>query len=584
MKLRFILYILLGSAVFFIMAGCSEKENAKRKPQPSDTLYTEEKAMAVYANDLEQALQIIDSAKQVGHLTAQRADLLRATVYSRTLNTPCYDSAIVISERLLATETAKTDPTFRQNLLELLAYSSRQVEDYEMQLVYSTQLADAYSQQDDRVEALRTEAEVGAVLYRLGKTDEGLNKMDNVIRTLNPIRKFNELDANIIALKRKIGVVRDYPQIITEAQQMLSRLDDYEQHPDEFKDGSAREPEDDARPGYIAFYRAQAWAYLATAYAHIGESKKAREYLAMMEHSDYGQTLSGKKMMAPTLLILGDYHKMEAIYQELETVFVGRGDTLTLDYAQLLLDRAKAAEAQGHLAESTALWEKHALTLQKAEERLLRSKANLYAARYHEQEQKMAIDRQQAQLAHKNIINTSLTIGIVALLALLLYGVHLLLVFKRKNDVLAREISSAIMYRDKYQAVAIPSEPVSEPEPEPDNLANLTDEQLFDYISKVVMRDKLFLDPNFNRQKLTEALSLSKERVGAAFSKGSPYKSVTDYINDCRLPYAAKMLSERPDLSISEVAEASGFARPATFTTNFKKKFALTPAQYRERL
>lgn len=119
MKLRFILYILLCGVVFFIMAGCSEKENAKRKPQPSDTLYTEERAMAVYANDLEQALQIIDSARQVGHLTAQRADLLRATVYSRTLNTPCYDSAIVISERLLATEAAKTDPTFRQNLLEL---------------------------------------------------------------------------------------------------------------------------------------------------------------------------------------------------------------------------------------------------------------------------------------------------------------------------------------------------------------------------------------------------------------------------------------------------------------------------------
>lgn len=540
--------------------------------------------MDVYATDLQQALQIIDSAKIVGNVTVAQAELLRATAYSRTLDSPCYDSAIVISERLLGSETAKNDPSFRQNLLEVLSYSSRQLEDYEMQLVYTTQLAEAYDQQDERVEALRTEAEVGAVLYRLGKTDEGMTKLDNVIRTLTPVRKFNELDASIIAMKRKMGVTRDYREIATQAQQMLDRLEDYEQHPADFEDGSLREPTIQARPNYIAFYRAQAWVFLAAAYAHLDMPQKAHEYLTLAEQSDYGQTLSGKKMIAPTLLYLGDYSKMEAIYQELEAVFEERGDTLTLDYAQLLLDRAKAAESQGRLAESTALWEKHALTLQKAEERLLRSKANLYAARYHEQEQQRAIDRQQAELERKNIITVALAAGVVVLLIALFYGIRMLLVFKRKNDVLAREIASAVMYRDKYQEATTLSEPAEEPMAEPENIADLTDEQLFQYISQVVTRKKLFLDPTFNRQKLTEVLSLSKERVGAAFSKGSPYKSITDYINDCRLPYAVKLLSERPDLSITDVAKASGFARAATFTDNFKKKFTLTPAQYRERL
>ena len=95
------------------------------------------------------------------------------------------------------------------------------------------------------------------------------------------------------------------------------------------------------------------------------------------------------------------------------------------------------------------------------------------------------------------------------------------------------------------------------------------------------MRDELFLDPTLNRQKLTERFSLPKERVGAAFAQGSPFKSVTEFINDCRLPYAAKLLTERPDLSIAEVAETSGFARAATFIDNFKKRFTLTPSQYR---
>lgn len=257
--------------------------------------------MADYANDPEQALQILDSAKAVGNLSAERAELLRATVYSRTLNTPCHDSAIVISERLLDSKPAKISPSFRQEILELLVYSTRQMEDYELLLVYSTQLSDSYRQQDDRVEALRTEAEVGAVLYRLGKTDEGLSKMDSVIRELSSVRRFNELDASIIAMKRKIGVIRDYTEIAVEAQHILDRLADYEQHPSDYHDDSPREPSEESRSGYIDFYRSQAWAYLAAAYAHLGQSQTARQYLALAEESTFGKTLAGKKMLAPTL-------------------------------------------------------------------------------------------------------------------------------------------------------------------------------------------------------------------------------------------------------------------------------------------
>ncbi|MBQ8128062.1 MAG: hypothetical protein IJ176_06665 [Prevotella sp.] len=55
------------------------------------------------------------------------------------------------------------------------------------------------------------------------------------------MRRFNELDAAIIAMKRKIGVVRDYPLIVQEAQRMLCCLDDYEQHPADFHDGARDE-------------------------------------------------------------------------------------------------------------------------------------------------------------------------------------------------------------------------------------------------------------------------------------------------------------------------------------------------------
>ena len=145
---------------------------------------------------------------------------------------------------------------------------------------------------------------------------------------------------------------------------------------------------------------------------------------------------------------------------------------------------------------------------------------------------------------------------------------------------MAREIADAIKLSEKVR-VKSDKFATATVKPDPVNLDNLNNEELFQYIREVVMRDELFLDPTLNRQKLTERFSLPKERIGAAFAQGSPFKSVTEFINDCRLPYAAKLMTERPDLSIAEVAEASGFSRTATFIDNFKKRFALTPNQYR---
>ena len=558
------------------MAGCTGNGGSKHVPQASDTLYTEKAAMDVYAKEPERALDIIDSALIVGNVKDDKASFLRAKVYSCAYEATRQDTAIVIGERLLNGKTAQDDVTFRQSVLEVLVYSARQLEDYELQLSYSTKLADAYRQQGDKVEALRTEAEIGAVLVRLGKTDEGLAKLDSVINRLTPVRKFNELDASIIAMKRKIGVIRDYPQIETTAQCIINRLDDFEQHPADFHDGSEREPADENRPGYIAFYRSQAWSYLAAAYAHLGEKGKAREYVALSEKSDLGQTLTGRKMIAPTLCLLGEYNKMEAIYQELETVFMERGDTLTLDYAQLLLDRAKAAEAQGRMKESTTLWQKHAEVLQKSEERLLRSKANLYAARYHAQEQQREIERKDAEAKHN-----ALFAWFVAVIALLLacFAVYYYLRHReesRKNRILAQQITEAMDYKDKYLALLQTDQPTLETTPN-----TMEPRDLFVHISQTIVKEQLFLDPAFDRQAAIDRFHQSKERIGAAFAQGSGYASITDFINECRLEYAVTLLRDQLSLPITQVAQASGFSDANYFGRKFKARFGLSPTDYR---
>ena len=144
----------------------------------------------------------------------------------------------------------------------------------------------------------------------------------------------------------------------------------------------------------------------------------------------------------------------------------------------------------------------------------------------------------------------------------------------RKNRALAQQITEALAYKDKYDAE-------QEPQPQPENPATLSDADLFQFLRDAILRDRLYLDPQLDRQALVDRFGLSKERIGAAFAKGSSYKSLIDFLSDCRLPHAAKLLADRPDLSIADVARESGFPSADTFSRNFRQKYALTPSQFR---
>ena len=250
-----------------------------------------QQAMAVYDYDPVQALQIVDSAVIVGNLPDWWADFYRARIYGGTqvpklidsllhgVKGAAGDTARVIAERLLCHDSIKASLARQQDVLEVLAHTARQQDDTLGWLQRSRELVEVCHGQGAETEALRNEAEVGAALCFLGKETEGMARIDSVIALLD-VKKFNELDAMLIVLKRKVCVLADrghYAEMLPPARQMLERLSDYEQHPDRYHDGSYREPKDSTeRQDYIEFYRSKAQKYIAAAYAAIGESGSPR--------------------------------------------------------------------------------------------------------------------------------------------------------------------------------------------------------------------------------------------------------------------------------------------------------------------
>ena len=117
--------------------GNDAQQNNASGTQPGDTVYTQQAAMAVFGYDPVRALQIVDSAVIVGNLSAVRADVERARIYSMTqmrarmdsllggVGGASLDTARSIGERLLAHDSRKNDELRHKNKCLIREIESR---------------------------------------------------------------------------------------------------------------------------------------------------------------------------------------------------------------------------------------------------------------------------------------------------------------------------------------------------------------------------------------------------------------------------------------------------------------------------
>lgn len=511
-EMRRAIYLII--IIVSVLSGCTGGVDTKVETREGDSFYIRQEAMNIYAYQPVRALQIIDSAVNVGSLSQWRADMCRARIYSSTLMYAPVDSLLggqedmrldtaqAIGERLLSHDSVRANLKRQQDVLEILAYTDRMQNDTIGWMRRSRELVGVCRQigPEAETDALRSEAEIGAALCAMGQYEQGMAKLDSAMVLLSEKGTFDKLDAMIIALKRKIVILgshNQYAETLPLCRQIIERLDDYEAHPDDYHDGSHREPKnDERRDDYIRFYRNQAQNYITAAYSSLGE------------HGD-----------------------MLTAFRQIE-------------------NSVREATVREHLA------------------------------RYNALQQQMEAERQQAKASRASLM--ALAIGILALLAIVFAVVVILKnrAINRKNGVLVQQIAEAMNYKELYMEEKQAHEP--EPEATDIDLSTLNEEQLFRHINEVIVHEKLFLNPKFERQTIMDRFDLSKERVGAMFSKGSDYNNVSNYIQQLRLEYAAKLLVEHPEMNIVQIASESGFSSHKYFSERFRLHFSMTPSEFRK--
>ena len=592
-------------AALLTLVGCGDGKPVRQLPHLGDTPYQQDTILVTYATNPERALTLLDSALLLGNISEYRAQCIRARIYSKSLVEQRQDSAILICKELLGHDSVRNDAAEQENILDLLITTSRAKPDYEQYIHWATQKAELCQQQGQETERWRSEADIGLVMTHLGQVDEGLAKLDEAISHLDAPGSIDRMDAFIVACKRKINALNElhrYDEIITLGQRILDRLNHYEQHAKDYAEDSYRlswsdHPND--RDRYLDFSRAQANGFMAEANAMINEKAKAKEHLARFDQSDYGKTFTARRMIAPTQMTLGMYDEALATYAEIARRMAA--DTLNDDYAVILRSRAIAAHTKNHYVEAYDYQTRYADLSKVLSDSLMKGKAHEYAARYHDQEQKLEIAQMNAQSQRKTIIIWAAVIIIMLISIFATWLLRQWRVIRRKNLVLVEQIGEAIEYKEKYESLTPGPSPMGEgsdysygqktqqvtpvaPAIESDllSLDDISDDELFRRLRHAIKREHLYLDPSLDRQKIMDIFQLSRRRVGAAFAQGSEFASLTDFIRDCRLEYSCELLLTRPDLSIKEIAAKSGFNYASTYSANFKNRYTVTPSSYRE--
>ena len=92
------------------------------------------------------------------------------------------------------------------------------------------------------------------------------------------------------------------------------------------------------------------------------------------------------------------------------------------------------------------------------------------------------------------------------------------------------------------------------------------------------IRDQI-RDPELSIDKIANALRCSKRYLHMAFAASE--QTITDHIWTTRLDGCRGDLARRSELTISEVAFAWGFSSSAHFSRAFRRRFGMTPSEFR---
>lgn len=469
---------------------------------------------------------------------------------------------------LLDNEEVKTDADKRMSVLDALCsvseLSGHQIEQNE----WLRQLIDLSTQSNNDYYHSLALVKMGQNVFYEGDRELGIRYVNEAVDLM---AKTNRADTDhlmyhhLIMLARMYGEMKDYDNALKTNQRNLQLTTEGTRW------GSA--------PNQQLINRRMAFAKIAALLAKMGQFQRADSAYVAWKAIHYEGNHTRDYFIVDYMKHRGRYQEAVPIYKDLIQRIRLQGDTLGEMMNTAKWGLAEVYQKMGNCEQAAKLYEQVLDIQDTLRVRKAVKTAQELAAIYHDYEQDQIIMKQQTDNNRQRYLLNSVLGVLIGVLILVFVIIRKNRIISSKNLSLANQINEAMIYREKYiqeklENTVSPSDIT--------DISTLSDEQLFQYINDIIVRERLFLNQNFDRQTIMDRFNLSKERVGAAFSKGSQYAKLTDYMQELRLEYSTFLMSTHPDKSVSQIAIDCGFSSYAYYGKCFRHRFGMTPTEFRK--
>ena len=561
-KLHHIIFIVIAA---LLMTGCTGKGSQSLSDIPDDIVQTHGDSIALaarFTGDFNHFLAVTDSLADAGELSQIRADGLRGVAYFQMGQ---IDKCLECLRSAIADETPPAADFWEYihagTNLVIILNSQR---NYDSAMRTALRLIDLLKQTDSP----RSAEELQTLYLCLGDTQLMLKRSDDAVES------YNEAYQCVLHTRNNSTSRPLAASIETVENIAASQLAVYEAQP------KAIDKEIKAFRALVLLHRAQVCQMQ-------GKETEAARYYEQYKSTDYGSSLEGRINGCDYLVEAHRYAEAADNYTQLDRFIKEWGYEYDLEtIGNNLLPKLRSNYHAGrqdsalHVAMQIAEVYDSALVQQKQ-----RDAAEMTTI-YDVQGKERQIVEQRA--GKRLFTAISIAVAIIALLAgiLAVYFFRQQRVIRKKNRVLVEQMTEAVEYKRMMEEGRSKSRVSDEVivEKTPDEIVDfdaLTTDELSQHIRSVIIRERLYLNAQFDRQAAIDYFHLSKERIGAAFSQGSEFPTIADFINHCRLEYAKELLAVSPEMTVDDIASASGFGTRRTFSRLFKERYSITPTEYR---
>lgn len=185
-------------------------------------------------------------------------------------------------------------------------------------------------------------------------------------------------------------------------------------------------------------------------------------------------------------------------------------------------------------------------------------------------EEGISIRNRQLVLSLLALLTAGLAIGIIATQYISLR--RTMRTMYRMNVELANKASISIKSLDQVPAYEVDDAP---------NEDNINLSNLYIDVLRRIERDKLYLDPAFSLQELSEIMKRSQRYISLVISEVGN-TNFPNLLNSFRINEARRLIADNHQITVNEIMEKTGYKSRQSFHRNFKSATGFSPKEYRD--